>query len=119
MRYDEPLVETGAIAGAEQQARIRKLVGAGLRKIRKRIDSISALIDRSLIGKSMPLETAVFQFDPVTLIRNARGFILSFVIRTSNKEQCNYNGCSTRDSHVLDTSAATCRSGQGTLFYSE
>jgi len=106
LRNDVPVIQTNAVVVDKLEAAVIDTISTGFWKSGKRINDLAGIIDRSLVGKTPPFETAGPQFNPVTFIRDARRLVETFVARTGSERKHRDNQYSAKSAHASGESFA-------------
>ena len=72
-----------SVIGYKVELRVVVNIASGFRKARKCIDGFTVLVDMPLVCEATPGESAVFEFDLVTLVGHARWRIKAIDTRTA------------------------------------
>ena len=93
MLHQVPVREAYTIVANELQAFGIYAIRADFRVLRKRFDEITVTVNGSLIGKSLPFETARPQLNSVAFVRDTRWLIDALMVCTSCEQQHTQNDC--------------------------
>ena len=85
LQNDVPVIQALAIVVDKLETSVIQAIGTVLQKPGKRINDLARVIDRPLIGKALPFESAATQFDPVTFVRDAGWLVEAFVTGTGSQ----------------------------------
>ena len=93
MLHQVPVHEAYTVVANEFQALGVHAIRAVLGVLRKRFDEITVTVNSSLIGKSLPFETARAQLNSVAFVSDTRWLIGAVIVRTSCEQQHTQNNC--------------------------